>query len=270
MVMEIGSARQSEYGRAGLGATRWTSNSARPFSRAPGAGGGLRGLKGFETGFAADPVNEEPAITVVGQGPFTVTQQPALAGEIPSLFIQFVYTDRGLLNKERLDASVRDLLQRSGFRTSKATDFKPVAATWRLVHEPQADFYFPVIATPAQFAGLRYSGNALVLPLHSNDASALGKLPPSVYVYSLAATSNSNTMTDADAARALTLLRQAMTTMANGGMNAYAHVNIVRRSSPADVFGDGGLGPVAKLGISSLILVVAANMLSSHIGSERL
>lgn len=263
MVMEIG------FAGAGLASARWTDNSPRPFSRAPGAGG-LRGLKGFETGFAADPVNEEPAINVIGQGPFTVTQQPALAGEIPSLFIQFVYTDRGLLNKERLDANVSELLQRSGFRTSKATSFVPEAVTWRLVHEPQADFYFPVVATPAKFAGLRYSGNAITLPLHSNDASALSKLPPSVYVYTLAATSNSNTMSDEDAARALTLLRQAMTTMANGGMQAYAHVNIVRRSSPPEVFGDQGIGPVAKLGISSLILVAALNMLANHVGSERL
>jgi hypothetical protein len=258
MVMELGLA---------LSGTRWTSNSPRPFSRAPGAGNGMRGL--HETGFASEIVGDP--INVVGRGPFTVTQNPVAAGQIPSLLIQFVYTDRGLVDKTRADQMIRDALARD-FKVSKATSFEPVAASWRMVHETQADFYYPVIASPAKYAGLRYNGSLLPTYPHSvAEANALlARLPSNIYVYTLAITSKSDTMTDAEAAQALTIMRGAMTAMANAGMNAYAHVPIVRTGSAPDVFGSSVPTTVATLGVSSLALVIAFNLLSSHIGSERL
>ncbi len=258
MVMELGQA---------LNGTRWTANSPRPFSRAPGAGNGMRGL--HETGFAADPV--EAPINVAGQGPFTVTQNPVAAGQIPSLLIQFVYTDRGLVDKSRADSMIRDALAKD-FKVSKATSFEPVPVTWRMVHETQADFYYPVIATPAKYAGVRYAGSLLPTYPHSvAEANALlPRLPSNIYVYTLAITSKNNTMTDVESAQALTVMRGAMTAMANAGMNAYARVPIVRTGSAPDVFGSSVPTTVATLGVSSLALVIAFNFLASHIGSERL
>lgn len=267
-----------------LSGTRWTSNNVAPFSRAPGAG--LRGLApisgqpglfrrrpsttDFESGFAADPVGSgtmEPDILVLGQGPFTVKRQAVAQGEVPSALIQFYYTDRGTLTKARLDKDVADLLKKNGFKVSRATRFEPISVTWRWQHEP--DFYYPVVATPSSLAGMRYAGNALQLPVYTQSAADLAKVPTQIYVYTLAVTTDKNTMTDADAARVLTQLRQAMVGMDNA--KAYANVHVTTLGSSPDVFGDSTstepLSPVVKAGISSLILVAAVQLLSSHVGA---
>ena len=162
MVMELGAARWTDNGPqpfrtapgGGLAATRWTSTVPTPFGPAPG-GGRLGGM--FESGFAAEeavPTGEGPGIVmdpikVLGKGPFTVKREQVKAGEVPSMVVRMRYTDRGSLTQGTLDASVRALLKTAGFKVSLASSFKPLNVTWRYEHDAPADFYFPVIQTPA-------------------------------------------------------------------------------------------------------------------------
>lgn len=258
-----------------LGSTRWTSNTPHPFSRSPGAGGrSLRGL--HESGFAAETL---PASTVLPdihvipkQWPFAVKQEPVGAGMIPSIVIRMRYTDRGTLTQAVLDKNIYQYLEKNGFKVSAATSFKPVRVTWKWMHDTQADFYYPVVATPVELAGLRYAGNAVTLPVYSADPKVIAKLPSEIYVYTMAATTpapGGGTMTDAEAARVLSFVRQAMMDMASAG--GYAHVLFTTRGCPCEVFGScQPVPPIVVAGFSSLLLLVAYNMVAPHIGSERL
>lgn len=278
MVMEIGT----------LGSTRWTDNSPRPFARSPGAGMGAfatprrkvhPGFSGLhESGFAAEDAVPAgtPTITmdptlVLGTGPFTVIKQTVGAGQIPSLLIKFYYTDRGALTQDMLDQQVKAFVKAAGFKVSRATSFVPMAVNWKWEHDTQADFYYPVVSSPAAITGMKYSGNAVQLPVYTADASVLAKLPNSIYVYTLAVTSGNNTMTDGEAAQVLTLLKQAMVNMASA--NGYANVNLILLGSPPEVFEEPSkpvIATVISAGASGLLLVVAWNLLSAHIGSEHI
>jgi hypothetical protein len=235
------------------------------------------GDPGFTSGFAATPVVPDPTpgsnvvmdpIKVLGKGPFTVRREDAPAGTIPSMVVRFRFTDRGTLTKAVLDAQVHKFLKNAGFKVSVASSLKPVPVTWKWEHEPQADFFFPVVSQPAALTGMRYSGNAIVLPAHSRDPEAMKRLPKEIWVYTMAVTSAHDTMTDGDAAQVVTLLKQSMVSMVPH--NAYSHVELTLRGCPASVFGapKHKLPPVLKAGTSALLLLVAYNMLAPHIGSE--
>lgn len=282
MVMEFESARWTDNGPqpfrtapgGGLAATRWTSTVPTPFGPAPG-GGRLGGM--FESGFAAEaavPVGPNPGIVmdpikIIGKGPFTVKREPVQSGQIPSMVVRMRYTDRGSLTQGTLDAQVKALLKRANFKVSIASSFKPLDVTWRYEHDATDDFYFPVIQTPTALLGMRYSGNAARLPVYSADPNTLAKMPNQIWVYTMAITSGDNTMSDGEAAQALTLLKQAMVNMAN--THSYANVELTLRGCPPALFEAPVKPPLPapiKASASALLLLVAYNMLSPHIGSE--
>ena len=277
MPMELGAAKWtsntphpfSKAPGAGLGSTRWTSTVPTPFGPAPGGGmgGGM-----FESGFAAQPQSiDMDAERILAKGPFSVKKEEVTPGDIPSMVIRFRYTDRGSLTKAQLDTNVKAFLKKAGYKVSKASSFKPVNVTWKwgtIGVEASGDvpLYVPVVATPPPYEGLRYAGSVFGAPLYAPDAKALSPMPNQIWVYTVAITSAADTMTDGESAQALTLLKQAMINMAPA--NAYATVLATLRGCPRDVFGKKPEVTLAKAGWSTLLLVVAYNMVTMHVGSE--
>lgn len=273
-----------------LGATKWTSNTPRPFARAPGAGlgaarwtstvptpfgpapggGSMGGM--YDSGFAATPQSiDMDAERILAKGPFSVKKEPIAGSDIPSMVIRFRYTDRGALTKGQLDTRVKAFLKKAGFKVSKASSFKPVNVAWKwgtMGAEAAGDvpLYVPVVASPPAYEGLRYAGAVFGEPLYAPDAKALEPMPNQIWVYTVAITSAADTMSDGESAQALTLLKQAMINMAPA--NAYGTVLATVRGCPRDVFGKKPEVTLAKAGWSSLILYVAYNVLSLHVGSE--
>lgn len=257
MVMEFG----------GLSGAKWTDNSPRPFARSPGAG--LNGVD-LQSGFAADNVvsfADEAPTTIIGKGDVSVRKLPIAQGKIPSLLIKRILTDRGTVTQELLDTALKEGLKSAGFRVSKASSFEAVPVSWQWFHETQGDFYYPIISKPPQFAGLKYSGNAIPLPDHTGDNALLAKLPANVYVYTFAATSDNNTMSDADAAKALTVLtaitKQATTQLA--GAQSYGTIDLTVLGSDPDIFPKPPIPVPVIIGGVGLLLVAAVNLLSPHI-----
>ena len=289
MVMELGSTRWTDnsphpFGPApgsGMAGTRWTSTVPHPFAPAPGAG--LSAYKAeYTSGFAAEPadglvpapppgqsgVTMDP-ILVLGKGPFAVRKEPIKPDEVPSMVVHFRYTDRGGLTKAMMDKGLHAFLKKAGFKVSKATKLQSVPVTWRWEYDKQADFYFPVVLTPKDMSGMRYSGSAVSLPVYTADADTLAKLPRQIWVYTFAVTSAHETMTDGEAAQVVTLLKQAMVNMAK--YNAYANVELVVKGAPRGVFGSRPAQTMpqpVKGAFSALLLLVAYNMVAPHIGSE--
>jgi hypothetical protein len=276
-----------------LGATRWTSNTPRPFARAPGggmgtvatpfgrlpAGGRLGGV--FESGFAAEAVG--PAASNVVMNPekilvnsrlFTVKREPVTGNDVPALVARFRYTDRGTLTKEVLDAKVAGLMKKAGFKVSTVTSFKGVNVTWRwekIGAEAAGDvpIYVPVVAAPAEYAGLRYAGSAFRQSLYAPDDKVLASMPNQLWIYTVAFTSAHDSMADGEAAQALTLLKQAVADME--GSESYGTILATLRGCPRELFGPV-IGPVipkpVKAGFSALLLLVAYNFITAHAGSE--
>lgn len=270
--------------------TRWTSNNPAPFSRAPGAGRGLgedisrrprqAATTDFESGFAAEPADSELVFSpqlVKAAKPFVVKKLPVSQGEVPAALIQFYLTDRGGMNQERFDKGVRDRLRAEGFKTSRATRFEPLQVSWKW--ERKDDFYFPVVAAPASVAGLRYAGNALKLPVYNPSSADLAKLPTQLYRYTVAVTSAQNQMSDADAAKVLTVLTQALSMILTPAQ-AYAKVYVTLRGSVPSVFDGGTIGPsldpevatstetgttskVVKAGFYSVALIALYNLFAT-------
>lgn len=241
-----------------LGSTRWTSNSARPFARSPGAG--TQGLSGF----AATPatIQGDDILVTAKKWAFEVVRLPVEAGKIPSMLLQLRFTDRGTYSfVGQLDAQILPALKKAGFKTSKATSFTPIGVQWTRA-ALGGDLYYPVVSSPAELAGLRYSGNAVTLPwtaAQSTDATELSKLPSNIYVYTVAVTSNDNTMTDAQGAQVLSVIH---TWLQNQTAGAYMTGKATLLGSDPSVFP----GPVtpAVAAVSGLALIIAWNMLSNH------
>jgi len=256
MVMEL----------AGLGSTRWTSNSPRPFARSPGAGvGGLP-----MSGFSATPadIQGEDMYAFAKRWDFEVVRLPLEVGKIPSMLVQLRFTDRGTFAfAGQLDAQILPPLRAAGFKVSKATSFNPVAVSWK-TQALSSDLYYPVVAAPPELAGIRYSGNAVTLPWTSTqavDVAELGKLPSSLYIYTFAVTSKDNTMSDAQGAQVLSLVQN----WKNSQPKAYATGKMTLLGSDLNVFErGGGVTPLAA-GVGGLVLIVAWNLLSPHIKSGR-
>lgn len=280
--------------------TKWTSTSALPFGPAPGAGLAYTEGKArrprrkatidFESGFAAEPADEITFEDERIEGKWVVREKPVLQGQIASALVQLYFTDRGTLTQSKLDSSVLKAVKAAGFRASRAVKLEQVAVRWKWQHEP--DFYYPVVTTPSNIAGLKYAGNALRLPVYNATSSDLAKLPGRIYVYTFAATSAKNTMTDAESAKLLSTLKASLGGIL-GPAGAYAAPYFTRLGSPPEVFegasgagagsgsgsGSGsssggtdsgsdngeGLSPAAKVGISALLLIVAVNMITPHI-----
>jgi hypothetical protein len=280
MVMEVG----KPLGRfAGLGATRWTSTVPTPFGPAPGGG---RFGEVFSSGFAAE---QEPVIEsergqkvefsfddqkVAAKTGYTVKKEPSPG--IPSIVIRLRFTDRGALTQGILDSQVKEFIKNAGYKVSRATSFKPQDVMWRwavIGSEAAGDvpIYVPEVASPAEYMGIRYSGSAYPNPLYQPSAETLAKLPNQIWVYTVGVTSKNNTMTDGEGAQVLTLLKQAMINMFK--YSAFANILATVRGCPRNVFEapEPDLpAPVVAGMFSSLILIVAWNMMSTHVGSERL
>ena len=272
--------------------TRWTSNTPRPFGPAPGAGVGAFGdatvrrsrrkasLRGFESGFAAEPADEITFEEERVEGKWVVREKPVLQGQIASALVQLYLTDRGTLTQSKLDGSVLKAVKAAGFKASRAVKLETVGVSWKWQHEP--DFYYPIVSVPKNLAGLKYAGNALKLPVYSPTSSDLAKLPGRIYVYTFAATSTQNTMSDAEAAKLLSVLKAALGGIL-GPAGAYAAPFFTRLGSPPEVF-DGPVGPtpgpgpepeptpgpspVAVVGASFLVLVAAVNLLAPHLKAQ--
>jgi hypothetical protein len=227
----------------------------------------------YESGFAATPVSggvtklDDQQILVQG---LTVVREPVTGNDIPSLVIRMRYTDRGTASQGVIDAQVRTILEKAGFRVSRATSFKPQDVTWKwqlIGKEAAGDvpIYVPVVATPAEYAGLKYAGSAFPEPLYQPTAAALAKLPNQIWVYTIGVTSAQNTMTDGEAAQGLTLLKQAMVNLANTTHSA-VNVRVTARGCPESLFQPKpGPSPIAIGTFSGLILLAAYNMLSPNI-----
>jgi hypothetical protein len=157
-------------------------------------------------------------------------------------------------------------LKEKGFRVSRATTFAPLDVTWEWKQDPKADLFFPVIKTPKSVAGVRYAGSVIDLGLHTTrDSTSLAKLPNQIYIYTFAVTSTQNTMTDADSAKLITLIKQAYVNMYSAGANAYGTTDVTLLGSPASMFDEDKKSVVpAILGISSLLLLVAYQMIASQ------
>lgn len=269
MTFEIG-------GGKGFGSTRWSSTSIAPFGPAPGAnalGEGMsrhprqKATTDFESGFAAEPVESEfvaPGETVLGRWPVKVMQRSVTQGQIPAALVQVYLTDRGTLTQPQLDQGLLQAVRGAGYRISKAVKLEPVSVTWVWRHEP--DFYYPVVSTPSNLAGMKYAGNAITLPAYSAAPAELAKLPRQMYVYTFAATTAQSTMTDADAAKLLSTLKAAMASTLPAAQ-AYANVYFTRLGAPEDAFGPAGgsVPAVAKLGFSALALIAAVNIFSQQV-----
>jgi hypothetical protein len=277
-----------------LDATSWTATSITPFGPAPGAGRGL-GFGGdalqrrprraatlnYESGFAAEAVvgpdgtaNFEDQRIQAAKWQFVLAQRPVAQGEIPSALVQLVYTDRGLLTLPQLDGQVAGLLKRSGFKVSKATKFEALPVAWKW-QKLSGGIYVPVVKAPVAFVGTRYSGSALMETPFREDPAILAKLPSVLYVYTFAVTSDQNTLTDADGARLLTLLKQAYLSLDSAKAYGRGYVTLLG-SLPSLFNGDGPYipngrriptpGPIVWVG-SAIALIIAANVLTS--GTER-
>jgi hypothetical protein len=280
-----------------LESTRWTSNSPRPFARAPGAGLGdgivrrprRAATTSYESGFAADPVGgEQEPIRVLGSWPVTVTKKAVLQGEIPAALVQLYFTDRGTVSQTALDEGIYKRVREGGFKVSRASKFEPVAVKWAWKHDTQADFYYPVVSSPAKLAGMKYAGNAIQLPAYNAAPSDLAKLPSKLYVYTFAVTTKENVFSDGDGAKLLSLLRM---TLGNTlpVTKAYANVHVTLLGSKPSVF-NGGVTPSpgpapgptpgpsptpitpvpapVAVTLSSLVLIAAINLLTPHIGAH--
>lgn len=242
----------------GLASTRWTSNTPRPFARAPGSG--TQGLSGF----AASPatIQGDDILVTAKKWAFEVVRLPIEAGKIPSMLLQLRFTDRGTFSfVGQLDAQILPMLKKAGFKTSKATSFTPIGVKWARA-ALGGDLYYPVVQSPAELAGLRYSGNAVTLPwtsAQSVSASELSKLPSNIYVYTVAVTSNDNTMTDAQGAQALSVIH---TWLQNQNAGAYMTGKATVLGSDPSIF-PGPITP-ATAAVSGLALIIAWNMLADH------
>ncbi len=267
-------------GMGGLASTRWTSTVPTPFGPAPGAGsmGEV-----YNSGFAAQPVADpsislEPEV-ITSKGPITVVHGPRKDGETPSLVISMRFTDRGAITQELLDKQIHAFLKTTGFKVSKAASFKAVNVSWRwgkMGAEAAGDvaLYVPEVAS-GPYAGLRYAGAAYPEPLYQPSPQTLARMPRQIWVYTMAVTSAHNTMSDGDAAQALTLLKQAMINLAgsgHGGSIGRPGVIVTLRTCPSGIFGGNGkkivISKPVKTGFSALLLLVAYNMISPHVGSE--
>jgi len=252
-----------------------TVNEAKPQEPRTGGGGGGRFGGMFEEGLAAEPV-PSPDITleperILAKGPFTVKREAITPGDTPSLVVRMRYTDRGTLTQKQLDDNVKALLKKSGFKTSIASSFKPQDVTWRwgtIGKEAAGDvvLYVPEVSSPPAYEGIRYAGSLFPNPLYDPSANVLATMPNQIWVYTVAVTSGRSTMTDGDAAQALTLLKQAMVNMAPAG--GYASVLITLRGCPPGLFEAPAKAALVQAGWSALILLVAYNMVAPHIGSE--
>jgi len=228
------------------------------------------------SGFSADL---EPSVLdfddekVIAQPDIEVTREPVRGADIPAMLIKLRYTDRGGISKGILDAQVKGLFQRTGYKTSLATSFVPVNVLWRwerLRTEATGDreLYIPVVAG-GPYQGLRYSGSAYPEPLYQPNADTLAKMPNQIWVYTVAVTSARNTMSDAEGAQVVTLLKQAIVNMYGSGASLSARAT--QRGCPLSVFDKPVVVPDAmKTGAVALALLIAYNMISPHIGSERL
>jgi hypothetical protein len=285
MVMELGSTRWTDTnptpfgpapggGTGGLASTRWTSTVPTPFGPAPG-GGSFGGV--YDSGFAAEPVKNvtfEDDIIINADWKIHVTEKPIAAGKVPSMVLQFFITDRGLADKKTFDTLIHKFLQDGGYKVSLQTSFKSESVAWQWKKEeevPGFAFYYPVVASPAKWAGLRYSGNALdVTAIHAPTDAMLQRLPNHVYLYTMALTSANNSMSDGDSAQALTLVKQGLINMNRDlRINVSTQIAATITGCPESVF-KKPVKPVVKGVISSLILVAAWEMLATQFGSERL
>jgi hypothetical protein len=239
----------------------------------------MRGL--HESGFAAEPLATEYTekdwkdLNVLGREGYVIKREAVGAGMVPSVVIRMRYTDRGLLTQAALDKNIHQFLKANGFKVSLATSFKPVQVTWKWVQDVSKYFYFPVISTPTALAGLKYSGSAIVMnPPATMEQAAKVKLPNEIYIYTLAVTApipgGPGSMTDAEATRVLNLVRQAKVNMASA--KGYANTLFTMRGCPDEIFNPiiPPVPPIIVAGFSSLLLIVAYNMVASHVGSERL
>ena len=211
------------------------------------------------------------------EGKWVVREKPVLQGQIASALVQLYLTDRGTLTQSKLDSSVLKAVKAAGFKASRAVKLETVAVSWKWAHEP--DFYYPIVSAPQNLAGLKYAGNALQLPVYSPTSSDLAKFPGRIYVYTFAATSAKDTMSDAEAAKILSVLKAALGGIL-GPAGAYAAPFFTRLGSPPEVFDpapvvpvpgpepEGGLSPVAVVGASFLVLVAAVNLLAPHLRTQ--
>ncbi len=241
-----------------LGSTRWTSNSARPFARSPGAG--TQGLSGF----AATPatIQGDDIQVLAKKWAIEVSRvDNTVKDGIPAMLVQLRFTDRGTLALvSQLDAQILPPLKAAGFKISKSTSFSPIAVTWTK-QALGSDLYYPVVASPAELAGIKYAGNAVTLPWTSAQAvspSELAKLPSNIYVYTFAVTGKDNLMTDAQGAAVLSSLHDWLQKQQAG---AYMTGKATLMNVSKGVF--PSISPVA-VGVSGLILAAAWEMISTH------
>lgn len=258
--------------------SKWTSTSPTPFGPAPGAG--LSGVRrrqadiNFQSGFALEAFGAEytlPDQIIKAKGPFTVTQQPVLVGQIPAALIQIVFTDRGAINQGALDQGIFTAIQSKGFRMSASSRFYAVDVQWVWRKQAAADkytkdLYFPVVSVPAgsaaaPFNGMVYSGSAIssAQMLDANfmpTAELLAKLPKQLWVYSFAVTNPNNQFTDADGAQVLTLLKADWSqTLPPLGASAYGYVTLL--GADPSLF-DGNVQPIVKKNNAWLWVIGAA------------
>jgi hypothetical protein len=267
--------------------TKWTSTVPTPFGPAPGAGLGVMRRKlanvNYDRGFAVSGLGEEyvlPDEILRVKGPFTVSEQPVMAGQVPAALLQLVFTDRGAANQGALDQGIYTMLGANGFRLSNATRFYPIDVTWVWRKQPAPDktspaLYFPVVANPpgtqgAMLNGMVYSGSAIstaqLMDAHFMPTpELLAKLPKQVWLYSFAITGPNNQFGAADGAKALTVMKTAWgKTLPDLSASAYGYMtllgadpSIFEKSSPVP-------GPMAKSNLWLWLLGTAVVMGYTH------
>ena len=215
-------------GTGGLASTRWTSTVPTPFGPAPG-GGRMGGM--YESGFAAERVGQgiDPDYLIRVQQDLVVTRKDTPG--VPSMVVSMRYTDSGTLTKEILDKHIQAMLSKSDLRVSTKTLWQRTPVTWRW--KMDGAIYYPIIAS-GPLEGTRYSGNAIELPVLNPTDVLLAKLPSAINIYTIAITSKNYDLTDGDAARALTLIKQASRDMAR--YDAYKTMAVVVRGVETSVF----------------------------------
>lgn len=190
--------------------TKWTSTNPAPFAPAPGAG--------YEGLSLLNAIPDISYITfddtqVVTKGIYVVRKKPVAPGGIPATFVQMYLTDRGAINQAQLDQAVFTPIRNKGFVMNVGgSEFKPLPVTWQFQKFKNTNFYEAVVVTPTYLKGLSYGGSAISAlersdPSFSPSAANLSRLPKQIWVYSFAVTNPNLTMTDADNAQLLTLIK---------------------------------------------------------------
>jgi len=237
----------------GLGGTKWTSTVPWPFARAPGAG--MAGLGIIETKTQRDPIgpNQDPAVEVRA---FVMAKSPVLG--------------------PAFDSALLPALRRLGYVTSAPTmKAYPLVGAWQTDPNDRELFEAKVVNDAAG----PFKGETLGLkagsPITAADNAELATVGTAWLV---AAKPTDGVFNDGKLGILLDALRKAKQPISPESVQLQLRIFGVPKvpvptpasiPKPAPVEEQKSMPPMLSAGIGIGVLLVAFNMLSPHVGSER-